>query len=137
MKVVIDTNIFVMCISERSLFHKIFKDLKEGVYEIVVTTEILLEYEEIIAKKYGMATVNFFLRLLDELENVHFINTYYHWNLIENDPDDNKFVDAAIATGAKFLVTEDKHYNILKTIDFPHLDIINADDFLLELEKLK
>jgi putative PIN family toxin of toxin-antitoxin system len=136
MKVVIDTNIFVMAIAQRSAFHDIFRKLKDEAYEIVVTTEILLEYEEILSRKYNEETVKFFLRLLDELENVHFIRTYYHWNLIKTDPDDNKFVDAALATGAKFLVTEDKHYNILKTIDFPRLEIINADDFLLEIKDL-
>jgi putative PIN family toxin of toxin-antitoxin system len=130
MKVVIDTNVFVMCLSQRSLFHDIFIKLKDGEYELVVTTEILLEYEEILTQKYNYTTVNFFLRLLEELDNVHFVRTHYHWNLIENDPDDNKFVDAALATGAKFLVSEDKHYNILKTIDFPKTNVIGIDAFL-------
>lgn len=103
---------------------------------MVVSNEILLEYAEILGKRYSMVLVDIFLDALLEGLNVTTIGPRFNWNLIENDPDDNKFVDAAIATGAKFLVTEDKHYNILKTIDFPQLDIINADDFLLELEKL-
>jgi predicted nucleic acid-binding protein len=48
---------------------------------------------------------------------------------MENDPEDNKFVDCGIAGQADFLVTQDKHFNILKTIEFPKLSIISTEDF--------
>ena len=34
----------------------------------------------------------------------------------DKDPDDNKYCDCAIAGNAKYLVTEDKHFQILKSI---------------------
>ena len=55
---------------------------------------------------------------------------YILWNLINNDPDDNKFVDCAINAGADYIVTQDKHFNILKNIDFPPTNVIGIDDFL-------
>ena len=136
MKIVLDTNVVIMAFSSKSAYYEIIDAFKKEKYILVVSNEILLEYAEILGKRYSMVLVDIFLDALLEGLNVITIDPRFNWNLIENDPDDNKFVDAAIATGAKFLVTEDKHYNILKTIDFPHLDIINADDFLLELEKL-
>jgi uncharacterized protein len=129
MKVVIDTNIFVMSLSSNSKFHEILKKLKEESYDIIVTNEILLEYEEIISKKYGNMTAVIFLRLLEELPNVHFIRTYFNWNLIEQDSDDNKFVDAAIHADA-IIATEDTHFAILKNIDFPPTTVIGIDEFL-------
>ncbi len=30
-----------------------------------------------------------------------------------HDPDDDKYVDAAVAGGADWIVTEDSHYNVL------------------------
>ena len=48
-------------------------------------------------------------------------------------PDDNKFVDCAIAANAKFIVTEDHYFNVLKEFDFPSIDVINIDDFLKEV----
>ena len=48
--------------------------------------------------------------------------------LITTDPDDNKFIDCAVAAQAKFIVTEDHHYDILQEIDFPKVDIIGLDD---------
>lgn len=62
--------------------------------------------------------------------NVTLIKVYYNWSLIEKDPDDNKFVDCAIAGNAKFIATNDNHFNILKNIGFPKVDIVNSDEFL-------
>lgn len=50
--------------------------------------------------------------------------------LIESDNDDNKFVDCAINSGAMFIVTEDHHFNVLKQIQFPHVDCIGIDAFI-------
>lgn len=59
-----------------------------------------------------------------------FITPYYHFELIKSDMDDNKFVDCAIAANAQFIVTEDHHYDILKTIDFPKVNIIKLDEMM-------
>ena len=89
----------------------------------------MLEYEEIIQKKYGASTSNVLLALLNELPNVHFINAYYKWFLVEIDPDDNKYVDCAIAGKASYLVTEDQHFNILSRISFPQVKTLSIDSF--------
>ncbi len=49
--------------------------------------------------------------------------------MIQSDPDDNKFVDCAVAGNVDFLVTNDKHYNILKTIGFPPINVISLEEF--------
>jgi predicted nucleic acid-binding protein len=45
------------------------------------------------------------------------------------DPDDNKFSDCAIAAGANYLVTEDKHFDVLKEIGFPQINVVSLDEF--------
>lgn len=62
-----------------------------------------------------------------------FVSPTFRFGLITEDPDNNKFVDCAITAGARFIVTEDHHFNVLRTIDFPHVDIIGLDDFLRTL----
>ena len=66
--------------------------------------------------------------------STEFYNTYYNFYLIQSDPDDNKFVDCAIAAGAKFIVTEDNHFNILRQIDYPKVDIVGLDEFYDEIK---
>ena len=54
---------------------------------------------------------------------------HFSFGLITTDADDNKFVDCAIVANAHFIVTEDKHFNVLKNIEFPHVDVIGIDEF--------
>ena len=49
--------------------------------------------------------------------------------MIRLDPDDDKFVDCAIASNADFIVTHDKHFNVLKDIDFPKVQTVNLTQF--------
>lgn len=50
--------------------------------------------------------------------------------LITAAPDDNKFVDCAFAAGADYLVSEDNHFNILRTTPFPQLNHVTLDEFM-------
>lgn len=129
MTVVIDCNILVICLTSKSPYHNIYKALVTGKFQLAITTAIILEYQEIIEQKYGSATANAFLALLNELPNVHLIATYYRWQLIAADPDDDKYCDCAIAGQADYIVTEDSHFNVLKSISFPHLNTISIDAF--------
>ena len=134
MTVVLDCNVIVMCLTSRSPYHGMYQSLINGKYNLAVTTEIVLEYEEIIQHKYGIATANAFIKLLKELPNVHYITSWYKWQLIKTDPDDNKYCDCAIAGKASFLVTEDKHFTILKSVSFPKLTPISIEYFLRVLK---
>jgi len=93
------------------------------------TTEILAEYEELLSSLYPPEiTANTMLLLLSS-RNVEKVTPYFKWNLILADPDDNKFADCALNAGADYIVTNDKHFNILRKIDFPPIDVINIDTF--------
>lgn len=50
--------------------------------------------------------------------------------------DRNKFADCAVACGADYLVTNDRHYNILNDIPFPPITIIKAEGFLELIKSL-
>ena len=108
-----------------------------GKFDFLLNIDILLEYEEIISLKYGIKTAHYFLSLLNELSNVSNITSYYQWNLIEADKDDNKYVDCAIAGQADFIVTEDAHFNVLTCIPFPIVNVIDIDKFSMLLNKNK
>ena len=60
---------------------------------------------------------------------------HYTFALIEADKDDNKFVDCAIAANAKCIVTEDKHFRVLKNIPFPKVGVLGIEEFSLYLER--
>lgn len=133
--IVIDTNSLIMSISSRSGYHKIWQSFLAGDFMLCISNEILEEYAEVIARNISVDAARYVIYTIMERANVRQIVPSYRWNLIETDPDDNKFVDCAIAANAKFIVTEDRHFNVLKDIAFPSVPVINIDEFLNELEQ--
>jgi putative PIN family toxin of toxin-antitoxin system len=128
MNVVIDTNILLTSISRKSENHWIFRDIVRGTLKLCVTTEILNEYAEILEKHMGFEVAQLTLNTIITLPTLQRIEVFYKWNLIK-DEDDNKFVDCAIAANANYIVSHDKHFNVLKEIDFPQVEVISASEF--------
>ena len=129
MKIVLDTNVLLVSISSKSKYHWIFQGLLNRHYDLCTTNEILTEYEEIITLKYNAYVAEQTLKTLILLPNVRATSIYYRWNLIESDADDNKFADCAIASNVDYLVTQDKHFNVLKILDFPKVNVISIKEF--------
>ena len=129
LKIVLDTNVLLVSISEYSKYHWLYQCVIKGVFELFITNEILTEYEEIISSKLSPETAKTVIRALIELENVHPSSIYYKFNLISQDPDDNKFVDCAFTNNCDFLVTNDHHFDILKSIEFPKIQIVKLEKF--------
>lgn len=137
MNVVLDTNVLLVSLPSHSPFHPIFQALRQGRYTLFVTNETLTEYEEQISVRLGVTRTDLQLRELLNLPNVTLIDVYFNWFKIEADPDDDKFADCAFACGADYLVTNDRHFNILKvTTDFPQVTVITAQEFMAVLSQM-
>ena len=132
MKIVLDTNVLLVAIPVHSPYHKIFQAFLDGTFVLCVTTDILNEYIEKLQEKYKYRTEvsENIINLFDTSPDVMNVTNYYFWNIIEQDPDDNKFVDCAISAGADYLVSNDRHFDDLNSIDFPRVPLISADEFL-------
>lgn len=128
--IVLDTNCLIASISRRGRYYEVWKSWKEGKYTLCVSTEILEEYEEIIARLTNKEIAENVIQTIVNSRYVKMIDPYFHFNLIEYDVDDNKFVDCAIAANAKYIITNDAHFSHLKDIPFPKIDIINLNAFL-------
>jgi uncharacterized protein len=133
MKVVIDTNVIISSIGRHSTNRKLFDAILNQEIDVCISNEILFEYREVLIRKTNEEIAENFTTLLTSLSNVIFSNIYFNWDLIRNDTDDNKFIDCYIACNADFLITEDKHFNSIKNIDFPKINIIHTEKFLKEL----
>ncbi len=88
-----------------------------------------MEYAEKIGEFFSGSVAEYVLNSLDDAPNVLFAEPFFRWNLIRNDADDNKFTDLAISVGADYLVTNDHHFNGLKTTDFPRIRVVSLEEF--------
>ncbi|MDX1938974.1 MAG: putative toxin-antitoxin system toxin component, PIN family [Saprospiraceae bacterium] len=134
MKIVLDTNVILVSVSRKSPFHWVFQNLIDKNYSLCFTTDILLEYEEVIARHMDKEFAAEIIDLLLEIDNHIKIDKYFQWNLLQ-DQDDDKFVDCAIASNADYLVTEDSDFRVLLNIPFPKVSIIGIEKFKSLLQK--
>ena len=132
-RLVVDTNSLLQCISHRSRYHDLWVSLLDGRNILCVTTEILEEYTEILQRFTSPEFTEAALGVITNNPYTQFVTPYFHFKLIISDPDDDKFVDCAIAANAKFVVTDDGHFDVHKQIDFPKVEIIGLDDMICNL----
>jgi putative PIN family toxin of toxin-antitoxin system len=130
MMVVLDTNVLLVSIPKKSAYRPILDALIAAKFNLILSNDILSEYIEIIERKTNSIVANNIAEMLLNLHNLHKVEIYFEWKLMDQDPDDNKYVDAAIVGGADFIVTNDVHFQQLKAVDFPKVNVIGIDAFL-------
>jgi len=128
-KVVIDTNCLIPSIPRKNREYWLYEAFSTQQFNWVISNEILLEYEEKLTEFYSERTANLVSNILMAAANVYQEEPFYKWNLITEDPDDNKFADLAVAANVNYLVTNDKHFNVLKSLPFPTVTVVTLEEF--------
>ena len=131
--IVLDTNCLLQALPSKSPYHKIWTEVLEGKISLCVNTDILEEYEEILAQKTTPDIARNVVDAIVNLTTTTMQNTYVHFEMLSADIDDNKFVDCAIASEAEYIVTNDKHFNPLREIPWPKVEIIKIAEFIKQL----
>ena len=124
-----DTNCLVQIVAKQAKYGYVWNDVLDGKITLCVTNEILFEYEEILTKFFGPKVARMVVEMILILPQTEKYDIYYHWTLITDDPDDDKFVDCAVISSAKYLVSDDKHFNVLSKISFPKIDVLKLAEF--------
>jgi putative PIN family toxin of toxin-antitoxin system len=118
----------------RSKYRPAWESFLDGKYILCVSNEIVSEYMEILTAKVSSTFAENIVGAILRSPFVRRFDPQFHFNLIEADPDDNKFVDCAIIANADFIVSEDSHFRVLKTISFPKVNVLTLDEFSEELK---
>jgi putative PIN family toxin of toxin-antitoxin system len=129
-----DTNCLVQIISKHSPYRKIWDAFLGKQFVLCVSNEILEEYQEILEQQTTPEIAENILLLLINQRNVRYVDPHFRLKIIIADPDDNKFIDCAFAAGADIIVSEDSHFNVLKSTPFPYINVMTMEDFVREQE---
>ena len=121
LKVIVDTNVFVS-----SFFggvpRKIIDYWKTGTITLCLSQPIIEEYLEVL-NRLGLKNkdeIHNLNKLFAEGYNSIFTAKTPTLNIVQNDPDDNKFLECAVALNSKIIISGDKH---LKDIE-KYIDIV-------------
>jgi predicted nucleic acid-binding protein len=90
---------------------------------------MLEEYGELLMRFYSVEISESVINTITNASNFIPVIPYFKWNLITADPEDNKFADCALNAGADYIVTNDKHFNILKEMNFPYVKVVDIETF--------
>ncbi len=129
MKVVIDTNCLLASIPPKNPEYWLYLSFRKKDFYWVISNEILLEYEEIITDFYSPKTADLVTNILLTVSNVIQTEPFIRWQLITEDPDDNKFADLAISANVHYLVSNDHHFDVLKLLSFPTVKVVSLREF--------
>jgi len=135
MRVVIDTNIFVS-----SFFggkpRQIIDLWKNGNLILCLSGEILDEYVEVL-NRLGFRDreeMGELLKLFAENVNIRFTSKTPKLQLVQEDPDDDKFIECAVALGAGYVITGDKALKALE--EYIGIRIVTPAQFLEQIMKV-
>lgn len=127
-KVVIDTNIFIS-----SFFGGIPKQIidfwKSGEVTLCLSQAIVEEYIKVLNRlKLEQQEIQQLTLLFAEGYHSIYTSQTPSLNIVKADPDDNKFIECAVALDCKIIISGDKHLkDIKKYID---IQILSPRDFL-------
>lgn len=137
MIVCLDTNVLLQARARGHVYFPILDAWVAGKFTLAVSTGILLEYEEVIARTSGREHWHKFARLMDYVElttkALLRVTPTYRFLVINHDPDDNIFTDCAITAGADYVITEDRHFAPLATAGYAPQPITPAEFILKHL----
>jgi len=129
MKVVIDTNIFVS-----SFFggnpRRIVDLWKDGKMTLCLSKDILDEYTEVL-QRIGLKDqreIEELLSLFADGFNILFTTKTPKIKVVQGDPDDDKFIECAVALKAETIITGDKALRAIK--EYMGIEILTSQQFL-------
>lgn len=128
--IVLDTNALIMAISAKNVYHKAWQAFLDSQYILCITNEIVEEYLEVLSRSINVRVAEAIVYTILSRQNVQKLDAHFRFHLIQADEDDNRFVDCAIAANARYIMTEDHHFDVLRKISFPVVDVINIDEFV-------
>jgi putative PIN family toxin of toxin-antitoxin system len=134
LKVVLDTNVIISgTIMDRGVTFQILKGWERGDFFIIISEPILREVEKVL--HYPRIKEK---RHLTELDIEAVLNTLRTYSIntpakikidaILEDPQDDKFIAAAIEGEADYIVSGDRHLKDLK--DYQGIPIVSPSEFL-------
>lgn len=115
MRVVIDTNVIISrYLSPHGSPAQVLSSWEKGRFDLLVSPAILREYERVFRypriKKHLALSEEKIAAILDDFsELAETIVPTKSLSVVTTDPDDNKFIECAVAGDADYIVTGDPH----------------------------
>ncbi len=134
-KVVIDTNTLISGTFWSGIPSHIIRLVEKEELILVISSTIVKEYAEVLNYEEIRKKVRDHDECVQAIQKLLqlgvIVNPKEKFNIIKEDPDDDKFLDAAVEGNAKYIISRDKH--LLKLKEFNGIKIVKPEQFLEQL----
>jgi len=134
MRIVCDTNVSISGLLWSGKPNQVLKLAKQKEIEICITISTLKEFEKVINYPRFQTRIQTLQTTPSEIIAFYAeLTTIYEEvlldkNVVEEDPDDDIFIMAALSSRVKLIVSGDGH--LLKLANYKEIQIVNTDVFL-------
>ena len=135
-KVVLDTNVFVSSFFGGNTL-KVVNLWKTGEVTLCLSKPIIDEYIEVL-QRLGLqdeGELGELLGLFARGLHIVFTTKTPELHIVEDDPDDNKFIECAVALKADFIISGDKA--LIAIEDYMGIKIVNPKEFIAIHKQIK
>ena len=131
MRAVLDTNILISALFWRGAPHECLLSAEAGLYELILADEIFDELRDKLVDKFRNSDeeADQIIRNIQGCTELVQLQGLSGW--VQDDPDDDKFIEAAIVSAADVVVSGDHHLLLLQSVE--GIDILTAREFLHRL----
>ena len=129
MRIVYDTNALISATIWKSSFaYKSLHSALEKDEKIIISTEIIEEYSEVLVKDFKYTQTKAEDLIMVILYLFFLVYPKIKFDAVKDDPDDNIVLECAVEGNADYIVTMDNH--LLKLKEFKGIKIITPKEFL-------
>jgi putative PIN family toxin of toxin-antitoxin system len=132
MRIVIDTNVLISGTFWSGASFKVIQLVQQGIHDLILSKDILKEYNKILHSEHIMDKQAY---TSEKAASVHklvqlaiIVEPKQKLAIVKDDPDDDKFIEAALEGHAKFIVTQDKH--LLDIQEYNGIKMLKPEEFL-------
>ena len=126
-RIVLDTNIYISAILFGGTPEQVLNLARYGAIEIFISKQILAEIIKVLKLKFGWSKTQL-VEVEAEIKRLTYrVDAKSKIKAIKSDPEDNKFLEAAIESKSDFIISGDKH--LLDLRSYKNIEIISAKKF--------
>lgn len=132
-RVTADSNVYISALNFGGTPLELLNAARAGIFRLAISEAIIHEVEGVLSEKFrwpneqiseAVAGLRTFAELVNPTQTLH---------VVLEDPDDDRVIECAVASGSDFIVSGDKH--LLSLAQYQGIRIVKVAEFLTLIPK--
>lgn len=123
-----DSNIYVSALQFGGVALEFLNAARGATFQLVTSETILAEVRGVLLRKFRWSKEMLDEAISEMRDFIRLVTPIQTLNVIAEDPEDDRVIECAIASGSGFIVTGDRH--LLRLIQYQNIRVIKLSEFM-------